>query len=187
MPSAAFAPALGRTLAASQRRNEGGCLHLRSIRVIFQKSKSPHQAAKHGQCGAPFGFFYLELFLLSCFSSNLLSLHDLLGCGIPDCYGLVEVREVSQVAADGRIVAEDLVFDDGFPSAHGVVEISLVVDGVAVSRRRGVRLAFGVDLRGQRGRLGMIFVPLLQVRVAQSFRPTENGVAFGLGTRVLGR
>ena len=31
----------------------------------------------------------------------------------------------------------------------------------------------------------MIFVPLLQILIAQGLRPTENRIAFGLGTRVL--
>src|ERR1700686_1216889 len=56
-----------------------------------------------------------------------LSLHDLLGGGIPNRHCFVEVGEVCQVAADGGVVAEDFVFGNGFTRAHGAVEVGLVI------------------------------------------------------------
>jgi hypothetical protein len=89
------------------------------------------------------------------------------------------------VAADGGVVAEDFILGDRFARADGVVEVGLVIDGVAVSGRVGIGLALRVDTRGQSCRFGMVFVPFLQILVSQHGRPAVNRIAFRLGTRVL--
>ena len=89
------------------------------------------------------------------------------------------------MASDGGVVAEDFVFDNGFAGANCIVEVGLVIDGVAVARRHGVGFAFFVHLPVQSFRLGMVFVPLLQILITQSLRPSEDRVALGLGPRVL--
>src|ERR1017187_5541591 len=95
-----------------------------------------------------------------------LGLYDLLGGWIPDGDVFMEVGEVCQVAADGGVVAEDFVLDYRPSSADGVVEVGLVVDGVAVSGRGGIGLFLVVDFVRQSGGLRMVFVPLLQILVA---------------------
>src|SRR5580704_11407559 len=117
-------------------------------------------------------------------SMLFLAFHDFLLVAIPDGYTVVEVGEVGQVAADGGVVAENFVFGDWLACAHGVVEVGLVIDGVAVAGSVGVRLAFGVNVPLKCVWFGMILVPLLQVLIAQLFRPTVNRIAFGLGARV---
>ena len=70
-----------------------------------------------------------------------LCLYYLFAACIPDSYALVEVREVGQVASDGGVVAEDFVFYYRLPRAHGVVEVGLVIDRVAVAVGNGVGFA----------------------------------------------
>ena len=76
---------------------------------------------------------------------SLLCFHDLFTGWVPDCYALVEVRVVREVAADRGVVAEDFVFDNRFARADGAVEVGLVVDGVAVAGRIYEGLAGVVD------------------------------------------
>ena len=85
------------------------------------------------------------------------------------------------MTADGGVVAEDFIFGDRFARPYGVVEVGLVVDSVAIAGRVGVGLAFrvGAPLEGRGFR--MIFVPLLQILVAQRLRPAEDRIAFWFG------
>ena len=70
------------------------------------------------------------------------------------------------MASDGRVVAEDFIFDDGLAGADSVVKVRLVIDGVALSGRIGIGLAFRIHVPLQGFGLGMFFVPLLQVLIA---------------------
>src|SRR5580704_19272458 len=89
------------------------------------------------------------------------------------------------MAAYGSVIAEDFVFDDRLAGADCVVEIGLVVGGVAVVWRIGVGLTFEVKFPIEWRRVRVLVVPLLQVLIAERRRPAENGIAFRLRTGVL--
>ena len=76
----------------------------------------------------------------------LLLRSDLLPLCIPHGRCLLEVGVVRQVAAEGGVVAEDLVFHRTLPGPHGVDESRHVVGTVAVAARR--RIGFGAFLLG---------------------------------------
>src|SRR4051812_36806339 len=135
------------------------CAHL-----IDGWNKSPTSARFRTMVGRSF---------LAC-SFVSLCFHDLLATLIPDGYGLVEIRVVRQVASDGGVVAEHFIFYDRLAGSDRVVEISLVIDCVAVAVRHGVAFAFIFRLPVQSFRFRMVFVPLLQILIAQSFRPAED-------------
>src|SRR5581483_2400521 len=116
-----------------------------------------------------------------------LPLHNLFCAWIPHRNALVEVCEIGQMTANGGIIPEYLVFHYRLAAPHGIKEIGLVIDEIAVAFGHGKDLALFIHLVGQRCGKRVLLFPFIQVLLAHGFWPPENRISFGLWARVLGR
>src|SRR6266542_732482 len=106
---------------------------------------------------------------------------------VPHRRRLLEIRMIGQMAADRRVVAELLVFDDFLSRADCIEKVGFVVNKVTVAGRCaeyfGSFRYFGLKRYRQR----VLLLKFLQILVAQLSGPAEDGIALGLRMCVLRR
>jgi len=112
--------------------------------------------------------------------SRSLSLNPF-GLRVPRRHATVKVRVIGHVAGDGRVVAEDLVLHHALTCLNGAEEVSDMIGGVVIARRRGIAFHFAQ----RNGWRGMRRVPLGQVLLLGRRRPAVQRVALRLRACIL--
>src|SRR5260370_2164998 len=111
--------------------------------------------------------------------------HNLLRLAIPHRDAFIEICIVRQMASDRGLVAEHFILHDWFSRPHGIEEVGLVIDHVAVSVRRSIAFSLFLHLALVWSWHGMLLMPRFQILLAQLLGPALGGVSLGLRTRVL--
>src|SRR6478735_2558027 len=114
-------------------------------------------------------------------SRRLLALDGFCGC-VPRSHIFMEVRMVSHMACNSRVVAENLILDNVIACHHGLKEIRKMIRGVVISLRR--RKSLGQRQRGRS--LGMRSMPVAQILLFRLGSPPVQGVPLRLWPGVLG-
>src|SRR5216684_919999 len=89
------------------------------------------------------------------------------------------------MASDRGLVAEHFILHDWFSRPHGIEEVGLVIDHVAVSVRRSIAFSLFLHLALVWSWHGMLLMPRFQILLAQLFGPAFGRVSLGLRTGVL--